>query len=128
MTGVNAGATSITRNKTKEMVPSAGIEPATPGLGNRCSTPLSYEGERAVYLRRRCRPGKRGAVMLLPKRVPNGRRQARHRPGGHQMQFTRKRCLSSNRPCQVTSKRVRPSGSSPTLMAPRLSDQRRTSR
>jgi hypothetical protein len=25
-------------------VPPAGIEPATPGLGNRCSTPLSYEG------------------------------------------------------------------------------------
>jgi site-specific DNA recombinase len=25
-------------------VPPAGIEPATPGLGNRCSSPLSYEG------------------------------------------------------------------------------------
>src|SRR5205823_1499060 len=28
------------------LVPPAGIEPATRGLGNRCSSPLSYEGRR----------------------------------------------------------------------------------
>jgi hypothetical protein len=27
-----------------QVVPPAGIEPATRGLGNRCSSPLSYEG------------------------------------------------------------------------------------
>jgi hypothetical protein len=28
----------------QRLVPPAGIEPATHGLGNRCSSPLSYEG------------------------------------------------------------------------------------
>ena len=45
-----------------------------------------------------------------------------------QVQLTRNRCLSSIRSCHMASRRVRPSGSSPILMAPRSSEKRTTSR
>jgi hypothetical protein len=46
-------------------VPPAGIEPATPGLGNRCSSPLSYEGTSAEGYEG-VQPRAGGAILEVP--------------------------------------------------------------